>query len=77
MPLYEYRCPVCHSTIEMFQHHHHDPAPTCTTCIGPRMVRQLSAPAVHTIDAPAIARYRSPEGFRITTEDRRKRKDRT
>jgi putative FmdB family regulatory protein len=76
MPLYDYRCPVCSITIELYQHHHHDPAPICTTCIGPRMIRQLAAPIIRTSEAPTIRSHYSKEGFRITTTDCRKPKDR-
>jgi predicted nucleic acid-binding Zn ribbon protein len=80
MPLYVFRCPHCFDTVERLQRYT-DPPPVCVSDHHTRefyvMERTFAPAAIATIDSPAIARYRSSEGFRITTTDSRKQKDRT
>lgn len=47
MPIYEYRCPICHHIIERIEHNYipaHSLAPYCLKC-GRAMGRIVSVPA--------------------------------
>lgn len=40
MPLYDFRCPVCHVELEVMQSYA-DPPPACPSECGERMIRQV------------------------------------
>ena len=46
MPIYEYSCPTCDHEFELLVRGSEQP--TCPSCQGAKLERQLSVPAAHT-----------------------------
>lgn len=47
MPIYEYRCPLCHHEFEKWQKMSDPPVRMCPTCKRRRVTRLVSAAAFH------------------------------
>lgn len=47
MPIYEYRCSLCHKTCDLIQKFSDEPATECPHCHQAGLIRQISAPSFH------------------------------
>jgi putative FmdB family regulatory protein len=73
MPLYLFRCVTCKTTIEVLQSYI-APPPLCPICTS-AMERTFAPSLITSVDSPEVHSYRQ-DGMRITTVDRRRRRER-